>query len=332
MDARPGLTEIGGIPLPEKLPRRTISSEQFPFHQHRGFGENAFPHYQKDTGPVSVQNTITGLEMAVAGGVQVIEVDLMPTKDGDFVLFHPLSPTQREITQSTADYLKTNPESPTLNELLDWLAHQDTRVSIYLELKGKTEFAAIFDQIKAVDPTGEHQLLKRLMLYGSDNNQIKGYLEEKKTRGLTTDDLKLWLIHQPQPVDGKLIDEVSALGEDNNRIYGIEQGMIPWGFGDFKKAIPTFFGGIGKPFSEVVDYVHSKGLKLITGTVDDSPQTMRWLVEQGVDGIVPNNAAADYHLAGIDRPPYEVPQKLAVDPENPQQPYLPKSLKQRLNI
>ncbi len=73
-----------------------------------------------------VHNYITGLELGVELGADVLELDLSKTIDGKIVTTHG-NPFQNYLNHTQEEYLSRFPETLSLNELLDWLYHQNKK-------------------------------------------------------------------------------------------------------------------------------------------------------------------------------------------------------------
>lgn len=311
--------EIGGIPLPEEFPEIEKSIEELPVYSHRGFSERNLLRYDnRKSGLEDVDNTLTGLEVAVGAGANILEVDLAQTKDAEYVLAHT-PPGKKRLNKNLERYLKERPEALTLDELIDWLHHQDERLGLYLELKSDIELKRL---LEAVDQSADRELLKRITLYSSDTKMMHNILRDKRQQGLTTEELKLFFMTNGL-VNKKLIDQIDQLSQQDpeSGVYGIEQGMAV-----VKRLSKNL--RLLKGFDKTIDYAHSKGLKIITGTVNE-PKLINQLINQGVDGIVPNNPV-DFKMAGLRRPRSEGKIKLGTRSDDTTKKYLPESVRERL--
>lgn len=55
---------------------------------HRGFGCTDHPHFQtiRDIATLPAENTLESVEKAFANGAQFVEIDAVPTADGEIVV------------------------------------------------------------------------------------------------------------------------------------------------------------------------------------------------------------------------------------------------------
>lgn len=230
-----------------------------------------------------------------------------------------------------SEFQNKYPESPTLDELADWLSAQDSRLQLFVEMKSTAALQQLVESFGQAGPE-EKSVLEQIMVYGSNDLMVK-FLEEKKKLGLGTDAVKLWYLTN-KILTPKIIDQVTGLsdthGSKDCRFYGVEQGMMPLGIDKLKKhmsRILNVFAGPGKKFSDTVNYAKEKGFKMITGTVDDVAN-INWLMKEGINGVVPNNPV-DLELAGLERPPYD--STIEVAQQDSGKPYVPASMKQRVS-
>ncbi len=257
-------------PDPTIKPEIQRSSEQLIFFQHRTFGERAFSNYEpagntaadslkryehQEAGLGSVQNTLTGIELAVKNGF-VPEIDLVKTADGDYITGHPKTADviagKKATGESTADYLQTNPEALTVNELFEWLAHQeDPRSKLYVELKSEIEVGRLMEAAtkaiatlpESVNKLTPEQLLSRVMLYTSNQETIKKLLQGKKELKMDTNTLPLTMLTD-KLVTRDFIDKAAKLSEEyGTGVFAIEQGMFAWTQPFLKRVFEQFAHG-----------------------------------------------------------------------------------------
>lgn len=310
------IEQIGGIPLPKEYPTITKKADEFIIAGHTGFGERALPSYDhSQEGLQKVANTLTALERGVQAGANLLEIDLAFSSDGEILVYHKL-PGQKDKQMTAAEFLNRSPESLTLTESITWLLAQPESIQLFLELKSDIPVATVIEHIKRAIPqkfdetSGQmvednekiEQTLKRLCIYaykGSDmirNKSGKEILRQKQELGLPIDQLKVFYI-----TNGILTKEaVAKILDENEGIYAFEQGMMPWGL--VGESVPSLLrkvvGLMSKSsIEEMVDYVHSRGVKIITGTAND-PAAIHELVKMGFDGLVPDNPV-DLEMAGI---------------------------------
>ena len=249
------------------------------------------------------------------------------TKDKKIVTAHG-NPLKKYLTETQEEYLHKYPESLTIQELFDWIYHHPT-ITLYLELKSPITIEELLHEIEYY-AKGKNNIVstlyKQIMVYTHDLQIIKKLITEKQKFCLSTLQLRIFWVAMSF-ISNNDIDMISSLGTDKCRIYGIEQGTVPWGFKPFSSfmhmPLPPFvqikkrLGNIKK----IVTYAQEKQLKFIIGTVDDI-KLIRMLIEQGVNGVVPNNPLKFYE-AGI---------RKENNKKNAFEPYIPLSMKARLSI
>src|SRR5476649_1204256 len=160
-------------------------------YSHRGFGEKAYPRYQKDKSFQYVYNYLTGLELGIAYGADALEIDLSKTLDGKIVTAHgsPLNPV---LPYKEKDYLERFPEALTLDELFDWLYNQNRKIILYLELKSSITVTEIIDYIESFAkrhrsvPSEQLRSVfyEQIMLYSLQLPLVKHLIDEKLLLGL----------------------------------------------------------------------------------------------------------------------------------------------------
>ncbi|GIP39728.1 hypothetical protein J31TS4_30080 [Paenibacillus sp. J31TS4] len=155
------------------------------------------------------ENTMPAFEAAWQAGVDLIETDVLVTKDGQLVLMHDdnvdrttngsgkiRNMTLAEIKQLNANYLNPSQpaEVPTLDEYLAWAKE-----------KKKTRGLALFLEIKA--PNIESSILELVKKYGLEEDVylITFRLEElKKVRQLNKEVGLVYIHNGPASVDNPL--------------------------------------------------------------------------------------------------------------------------------
>ncbi len=249
-----------------------------------------------------VHNQLTGLEIGIERGANVLELDLNKTRDGHIITAHGI-PFFKVLHQTKQEYLHQYPEALTLMELVEWL-HHIPDLKIYLELKTAISIAEIKNSIdsyvsalhNADKQTTTADLYDRVMIYTNSKKHLCSLLKEKSNQDLSTNELKLFIVLN-RPLTESIIDGLSDIGVENCRLRGVEQGA-------FIIAHPTILHLLTLPFAIVpplkyiaeyysrlrnlVKYVHDKNLLFIFGTVDD----LRWIrkiMDTGVDGMVLND-------------------------------------------
>lgn len=314
-----------------------ITQKDFLRISHRGFGKKSYPRYQNKKTLQYVHNQLTGLELGIENGANTLEIDLCKTKDGIIVAAHGF-PLSKNLPQTKEEYLLKYPESLTFQELLDWIYHQDIKMSLYLELKSTITIEEIFLHITTYSnekKMNKHEVLqkfcKQLMLYSHNFELIKSLIVEKQKLGLSTQQIRIFWVSLGL-ITTKTIDSVVQIGGGDCKLYGVEQGMMLWGtllslnllqsplsFPPFSK-VKRYFTNL----SSIISYAKKKNLLFIVGTLNN-PQWIKFLIKQGVDGIVPDDPKV-FFLADI-----PAQKEIELYKENGKS-YIPQSMKKRLEI
>lgn len=303
------------------------SIKNFSFFSHRGFGEKAYARYFDTKRLRFVHNQLSGLELGIENGGDTLEIDLSKTKDGKIVTAHGI-PFQKSLLETEQEYLGKHPEALKIQELLDWIFHQPSHITLYLELKSPISINELLQEIEQYAGKNHeilNSLYKQLMIYTPDLQIIKNLIKEKQQFGFSTLQLRIFWVSMGF-ITNSDIDMLSQIGTKECRVYGVEQGTVPWGFKPFVSFLyfpfPPFLQ-IKKRLQNlkaIVVYAHEKNLQFIVGTVDDT-KLIKMLIEQGINGIVPNNPSNIYAAGGIKENNQEREQT---------RHYIPPSMKQRL--
>ncbi len=205
------------------------------------------------------QNTVASIKKAMEIGVDMIEIDVFIIKSGEVVVFHDeeldsLTNATGKIEDYTLEELKKvvvigNHHIPTLEEIIETI---DKKVPLNIELKGKN----------TARPT--NQILKNYLKKGWRKKDfiISSFLwEELKIYRKLDSKIPLAVLTEEDPI--KAID------------FGIEVHAF---------AINTWYKSLNK---ENVDYIHKKGFKIFTYTVNE-PSDIKNVLDLGVDGIFCN--------------------------------------------
>jgi glycerophosphoryl diester phosphodiesterase len=129
------------------------------------------------------ENSLTAIQNAINLEIEMVEIDIRETKDGELVLMHDAtiqrtttgtgnvnSYTLQEIKQfnlKKADGSLTNEKIPTLKEVFD-LARG--KIYINLDLDEKAPFAKVYPLAK------QYGMLKQVMFYTKNNTAIRSML------------------------------------------------------------------------------------------------------------------------------------------------------------
>lgn len=129
------------------------------------------------------ENSLTAIQNAINLGIEMVEIDIRETKDGELVLMHDATITRttsgsgnvssytlQEIKQfnlKKADGSLTNEKIPSLKEVFD-LARG--KIYINLDLDEKAPFTKVYPLAK------QYGMLKQVMFYTKDNTTIRSIL------------------------------------------------------------------------------------------------------------------------------------------------------------
>lgn len=296
---------------------------------HRGFGEKAHARYDDRVNPRYVHNQLSGLELGIEHGADTLELDLSKTADGKIVTAHGI-PFQKTLSVTEQEYLQKTPEALTMQELLDWLHHQPIDINLYLELKSPLTIQELLLEFKKYCGGNQKMLntfYNQLLFYTHDLSAVTRLLDEKQNLGLSTEQLRLCWVAMKfiTTID---IDVITKLGSQQCRIYGVEQGTVPWGFQPFvslmRIPLPPFAQIMNrlKNMHDSITYAHQNNLQFFVGTVDNV-QIIKILLDQGIDGLVPNNPSYVFKALGIETP------QIAQGALNY---YIPTTMRRRINI
>ncbi len=243
--------------------------KQFMVFAHRG-GRVLYP-----------ENTILAFEKAREMGVDVLEIDVHPTKDGKIVVIHDdtvdrttngkgrvMELTYKEIEELDAAYNfskdngKTFPfrgkgiKIPLLSEVLE--KFNDMRISI---------------EIKETDGNTEEKVLELVKRYGMEDKVI-----------IASEDYEI--LKKVRELDPKIATSMSE--KEIRSFYIAFVTFIPLNLykpkGD-ALMIPPQAEGVILAKKSFINAAHNKGLRVIVWTINDK-EGMRNLIKLGVDGII----------------------------------------------
>ncbi len=243
--------------------------KQFMVFAHRG-GGGLYP-----------ENTILAFEKAREMGVDVLEIDVHPTKDGKIVVIHDdtvdrttngkgrvMELTYKEIEELDAAYSfskdngKTFPfrgkgiKIPLLSEVLE--KFNDMRISI---------------EIKETDGNTEEKVLELVKRYGMEDKVI-----------IASEDYEI--LKKVRELDPKIATSMSE--KEIRSFYIAFVTFIPLNLykpkGD-ALMIPPQAEGVILAKKSFINAAHNKGLRVIVWTINDK-ERMRNLIKLGVDGII----------------------------------------------
>ncbi|MDA9636754.1 glycerophosphodiester phosphodiesterase family protein [SAR86 cluster bacterium] len=206
------------------------------------------------------ENTMEAFKEARANGYKHIETDLRQTKDGKIITFH--DPNLSRITGSNSKIQNTKlseirmrrlPKKefiPTIDDLLE--EFPDTYFNFDLKVSGMTE--------KVLTKIKNHRAVDRICLGSFNSNTIR---------------------------------EIQSLNSQINTSMGRSQ-LIGYRFFNKKNnctavQMPLNYLGLEVCTKDFVTKCHQDNIKVNVWTINDE-QTMRKLIDIGVDGIMSDNA------------------------------------------
>jgi glycerophosphoryl diester phosphodiesterase len=228
------------------------------------------------------ENTIASLERAVAHGVDVVEIDVLDTHDGELVLAHADDLHEvshglargRVRTQTLDRLRRVAPSLPTLDEALAFLAAHAPETGLQLDLKARG-----FER-HVVEALRRHDLLRRTFVssFHRPSLGVLRALEPGLPLGLT----------YPQDRHGvsrrramRPLIAAAAAAVRRALPYRIEAWLARTG-----AAAATLHWAILS--RAAIERCHAHGAAAIAWTVDD-PHLASRLIKAGVDGIVTND-------------------------------------------
>ena len=129
------------------------------------------------------ENSLSAIQNAINLGIEMVEIDIRETKEGELVLMHDATITRtttgsgnvssytlqeiRQFSLKKADGSLTNEKIPTLKEVFD-LARG--KIYINLDLDEKAPFAKVYPLAK------QYGMLKQVMFYTKNNTSIRSML------------------------------------------------------------------------------------------------------------------------------------------------------------
>jgi glycerophosphoryl diester phosphodiesterase len=225
------------------------------------------------------ENTIASLERAVAHGVDVVEIDVLDTRDGELVLAH--ADDLREVSHGlargrvrplTLERLRdAAPALSTLDEALAFLAECAPETGVQLDLK-----APGFER-SVVGALRRHGLLPRAFVSSFHRSSLEALRAEEP-------ELPLGLTY---PQDRYGVGRRRAM-----------RPMIAIAAAAVRRALPHRLDGwLARTRAAAaalhwavvtraaIDRCHARGAAAIAWTVDD-PRVAERLIQAGIDGIV----------------------------------------------
>ncbi|WP_343076200.1 glycerophosphodiester phosphodiesterase [Natronoglycomyces albus] len=221
------------------------------------------------------ENSLAAFQRAVDAGCWFMETDVHVTADGVPVLFHDktlerMTGDQRPICEFTWAQLRTitiagNPLVPSLAQALN--SWDDVRWNLDLKVDA------------AVDITLE--TIRRSNAF--DRVLVASFSD--------------WRLHRARRLAGPRLATSMGLGEVA-RLWMASRGRTGWwGFVRNVPAVqvPARSGAVRVVTPRFVDWAHRLGIQVHVWTIND-PDTMRSLLDMGVDGIMTDDLAALTHV------------------------------------
>lgn len=214
---------------------------------HRGFSE------------LGVENTISGLDGAKTAGSDLVEMDVMQTSDGGFVVFHDSTLSRlAELDVSLADLTL---EEATKIELHDQQGHRDLIPSL-------AEYLAHAQQIG-------QKLLVEVKLHGGETDDfLERLVAEMEASGVLED-------HIYHSLDAPTVEQLKRMrpGLTVGYTMAFAGTALPVTTADFVVVEEWSYS------SELTAEAHRSGLGMFVWTVNDENK-IRQLLRDDVDGII----------------------------------------------
>jgi glycerophosphoryl diester phosphodiesterase len=228
------------------------------------------------------ENTIASLERAVAHGVDVVEIDVLDTHDGELVLAHAddLHEVSHGLARGrvrplTLDRLRrVAPALPTLDEALAFLAERAPDTGLQLDLKARG-----FEQ-HVVRALRRHDLLRRTFVssFHRQSLAVLRSLEPALPRGLTYPEDRYGVARRRA-----MRPMVAAAAAAVRRV--LPYRLEGWLARTEAAAAALHWAVLSRA---AIERCHARGAAAIAWTVDD-PHVADRLIQAGIDGIVTND-------------------------------------------
>ncbi|HEX6700376.1 MAG TPA: glycerophosphodiester phosphodiesterase [Gaiellaceae bacterium] len=228
------------------------------------------------------ENTLRSLARAVEHELDLVELDVISTRDGQLVLGH--SYALRELThgavrgsaraRSLEELRRVAPELPTLDEALAFLTAEAPHVGVQVDIKEEGYESPVLDSLR------RHDLLARSFVSSYFLRSLRAVAEAEP-------DLPRSLTY---PQDRFGVTRSRAL------VPAVAVALAA-----FRRALPYRIGGLlarsGASAATlhyalcsraVVQGCHARGAAVLAWTVDD-PNVLQTLARAGVDGMITND-------------------------------------------
>jgi glycerophosphoryl diester phosphodiesterase len=228
------------------------------------------------------ENTIASLERAVAHGVDVVEIDVLDTSDGELVLAH--TDDLNEVSHGLANgrvrpltlerLRRAAPSLPTLDEALAFLAERAPGTGVHVDLKAR---GFERDVVRALR---RHELLPRALVTSFHRSSLAALhgLEPGLPVGLTYPQDRYGVARRRAM---RPLIAAGAAAVRRAMPYRLDRWLARTGV-----AAASLHWAIVSRAS--IDRCHARGAAAIAWTVDD-PAVAGRLIQAGIDGIVTND-------------------------------------------
>jgi glycerophosphoryl diester phosphodiesterase len=228
------------------------------------------------------ENTIASLEQAVAHGVDVIEIDVLETSDGELVLAH--ADDLREVSHgrargrvrplTLAGLRRAAPSLPTLDEALAFLAERAPDTGVQVDLKARGFERAVVGALR------RHDLLPRAVVssYHRSSLATLRVVEPTLPLGLTYPADRYGVARRRAM---RPLIAVAAAAVRRGLPHRLDRWLARTGVA----AASLHWAVVSRA---AIDRCHARGAAAIAWTVDD-PAVAGRLIQAGIDGIVTND-------------------------------------------
>ena len=227
------------------------------------------------------ENTILAFEKAREMGVDVLEIDVHPTKDGRIVVIHDdtvdrttngkgrvMELTYKEIEELDAAYNFSKDNGKTFP-----FRGKGIKIPLLSEVLEKFNNMRISIEIKETDGNTEEKVLELVKKYGMEDKVI-----------IASEDYEI--LKRVRELDPKIATSMSE--KEIRNFYTAFVTFIPLNLykpkGD-ALMIPPKAEGITLAKKSFINAAHNKGLRIIIWTINNEEE-MRNLIKLGVDGII----------------------------------------------
>jgi glycerophosphoryl diester phosphodiesterase len=228
------------------------------------------------------ENTIASLERAVAHGVDVVEIDVLDTHDGELVLAHTddLHEVSHGVARGRVRPLtlerlrRAAPALPTLDEALAFLAERAPGTGVQIDLKARG-----FER-NVVRALRRHDLLPRAFVSSFHRSSLEALrsLEPELPLGLTYPQDRYGVARRRST---RPLVAAAALAVRRVLPYRLEGWLARTG----AAAAALHWAIVSRA---AIERCHAHGAAAIAWTVDE-PSVANRLIQAGIDGIVTND-------------------------------------------